>query len=97
MKLKGESTEEIAEILKAMGHSSRIEILLLLKKNKKMSVTQIHEYLGLTQPETSRHLSIMKSKRILLFERDGSSIYYSINKNNLVFNFIEKLLKKNEE
>ncbi|MBN8693120.1 MAG: ArsR/SmtB family transcription factor [Bacteroidia bacterium] len=86
----------ISESLKAMAHPDRISILTLLgqKKEIKFSVSQICDQLKLNQPEVSRHLSILKNKGILMFERVGSHIYYSLNKNNLVFNCIEKLLHK---
>ncbi len=86
----------ISESLKAMAHPDRISILLLLgqKKKIKFSVNEICNKLKLNQPEASRHLSILKNKGILLFERVGSYIYYSIDRNNLVFNCIENLLDK---
>lgn len=85
----------ISESLKAMAHPDRINILSLLRDNEnKLSVTQICENLKLTQPEVSRHLSILKGKGILFFERVGANIYYSINKSNVVIACVEKLLKK---
>ena len=86
----------MSESLKAIAHPDRISILTLLGKKKeiKFSVNQICDKLKLSQPEVSRHLSILKNKEILLFERSGSHIYYSLNKNNLVFNCIENLLEK---
>lgn len=96
MKKKEHDLLLISESLKAMAHPDRISILTLLgqKKEIKFSVTQICDKLKLNQPEVSRHLSILKNKEILLFERAGSHIYYSLNKNNLVFNCIENLLEK---
>lgn len=89
----------ISESLKAMAHPDRISILTLLgqKKEIKFSVNEICNKLKLNQPEASRHLSILKNKGILLFERAGSHIYYSLNKNNLVFNCIENLLTRNDK
>ena len=84
MKLKSESIKKIAEIIKSIGHPSRIEILFLLyKKGQKLSVTQIHENLGLTQPETSRHLAILKNSSVLECEKNGSNSYYFINEKNI--------------
>lgn len=76
-----ESIKKFAEIIKALGHPARIEILILLKNTtkKKMTVTQIHEELGLTQPETSRHLAVMKNGSVLHCEKEGSNSYYSLN------------------
>ncbi len=96
MKSKEQDLLLISESLKALAHPNRINILTLLGQNEKVkfSVTEICDRLKLNQPETSRHLSILKNKGILVFERIGSNIYYSINRNNVVFNCIESLLKK---
>lgn len=84
MKINNESNKKIAEILKAIGHPSRIEILRLLysKKNTKISVRQIHENLGLTQSETSRHLIVLKNASVLNCSKDGVNSYYYINDEN---------------
>jgi len=78
------SRVDVCEILKAMAHPVRIEIIGLLSKEniKGLSVTQIHESLGLTQPETSKHLSIMRKNEVLDFVKNGGSTYYFINKEN---------------
>lgn len=78
-----DSIKKVSEKIKALGHPARIAILLLLSgKVKKMSVTDIHENLGLTQPETSRHLSVLKNSAVLNCEKSGSNSYYFINKEN---------------
>lgn len=60
-----------------------------------MSVTKIYEQLGLTQPETSRHLSVLKNNGVLLCEKAGSvSNYYINEENSLVNDFILCLCKK---
>ncbi len=76
-----ESIKKAAVIVKTLGHPARIEILILLKNKpkEKMSVTQIQESLGLNQPETSRHLSVMKNGSVLNHKKEGSNSYYSIN------------------
>jgi DNA-binding transcriptional ArsR family regulator len=80
MKPIDNSIKEITEIVKALGHPIRIEILLLLnRKNRKLSVTHIYESLRLTQPETSRHLTVMKNASVLNCSKEGSNSYYSIN------------------
>lgn len=86
----------LSESLKAIAHPDRIRILdLLVQDNSiKFSVTEICDRLKLTQPEASRHLSILKNKGILVFARAGSNIYYSINRTNVIFNCIENILIK---
>ena len=71
--------QKTAEILKASGHPKRLEILVLLNKEKKLSVKQIHETLGLSQPQTSRHLTVLKNAGALICERSGGNSYYFLN------------------
>ena len=81
MKQDEKFIKKSAEIMRSLGHPARMDILILLMNNerKKMSVTQIHEQLGLTQPETSRHLSILKNSSVLCCEREKSNSFYFIN------------------
>jgi DNA-binding transcriptional ArsR family regulator len=94
MKKKQKELEAFADSLKAVGHTERIGILsLLIERNTKLSVTQIGDGLKLNQPKASRHLGILKNKGVLLFERVGANVYYSINKNNALCDCLEKMLK----
>jgi DNA-binding transcriptional ArsR family regulator len=97
MKQIKENSVKIAEILKAIGHPSRIEILRLLnnKRNRKISVTQIYENLGLTQSETSRHLIVLKNASVLICGKDRGNSYYSINDQSDFINGIISTLYKN--
>ena len=49
-----------------------------LKDGEKMTVTQIHERLGIEQSTTSHHLGILKDKGVLCSKRDGKNTYYYI-------------------
>lgn len=65
-----------ASMLKAMAHPMRIAILKHLEGNKRLTVTQIHEFLGIEQSTTSHHLGILKDKGVLCSKRDGKNTYY---------------------
>ena len=94
MKIKKTDLALISESLKSIAHPNRIGILKLLGKNQglEFSVNEIGSKLNLSQPEVSRHLSILKNKGVLNFNRVGSNIYYSINKNTVIYNCITNLL-----
>lgn len=68
--------EKASEKLKAMAHPIRISILFILKEGDKMTVTQIHENLGIEQSTTSHHLGILKDKGVLCSKREGKNTYY---------------------
>jgi len=68
--------EKASDKLKAMAHPIRISILFILKEGDKMTVTQIHESLGIEQSTTSHHLGILKDKGVLCSKREGKNTYY---------------------
>jgi DNA-binding transcriptional ArsR family regulator len=80
--------EQAAAMLKAMAHPMRIAILKYLEGNKKLTVTEIHELLGIEQSTTSHHLGILKDKGILCSRRDGKNTYYYL-KNDILMQVLE--------
>lgn len=73
---QAEQLDKATGMLKAMAHPIRISILHFLKEGNKMTVTQIHERLGIEQSTTSHHLGILKDKGVLCSKRDGKNTYY---------------------
>ncbi len=80
--------EQVAEMLKAMAHPMRIAILKLLDGDKKLTVTEIHEVLGIEQSTTSHHLGILKNKGVLCSKREGKNTYYYL-KSNILMQVVE--------
>lgn len=68
--------ETAASMLKAIAHPMRIAILKHLEKGKRLTVTEIHELLGIEQSTTSHHLGILRDKGVLCSKRDGKHTYY---------------------
>ena len=58
--------------------SSSLGIIALLDQQGPLTVTEIHEALDIGQAVASHHLSIMKSKDILVSERDGKNSRYAL-------------------
>lgn len=65
-----------ASMLKAMAHPMRIAILKNLEGKKRLTVTEIHELLGIEQSTTSHHLGILKDKGVLCSKREGKNTFY---------------------
>ena len=91
-----------AEMCKVFSNPTRLKILNLLR-DKEMSVTELTEKAGLSQSNISQHLSIMKSKEIVIAERKSKNVYYKLTNPKIIKAFdiirevlIEKL-KKNEK
>lgn len=70
--------EKAASRLRAMAHPMRIAMIELLTVNKRLTVTEIYERLGIEQAAASHHLNILKSKGLLESKRDGKMIHYSV-------------------
>ena len=67
-----------AETLKVIAHPKRLEIIDLLEKRRRMTVTEIYEELGLRQALASQHLNLLRDKGVLLSEKIGKNIYYRL-------------------
>lgn len=67
-----------SKFFKAFGDPSRLRILMLLS-SKEMSVNDIAEGVGLSQPTVSRHLAILREADIVADRRDGQNVFYRLN------------------
>lgn len=66
-----------ADVLKALGHESRLLILCLLAERER-SVAELEELLAMRQPAVSQQLARLRADRLVVARRDGKAIYYSI-------------------
>ncbi len=77
------TAEHVAEVLKALAHPIRLQIVELLA-NGEMCVGDIVETLGGKQAITSQQLNMMKDKGVLSCRRDGARVYYRIENKNVI-------------
>lgn len=77
-----EQLEKAATMLKAIAHPMRIAILNYLEGNNKLTVTELHEKLGIEQSTTSHHLGILKDKGVLTSKREGKNTFYFLRNPN---------------
>lgn len=71
-----EDIEKAQAVLTAVGHKVRQQILDLLKKHGKLSVTQLYVKLKQEQTVMSNHLSILKKAGVVRVEVDGKYRQY---------------------
>jgi len=81
-----------AEKLKAMGHPVRLEILLDLYHGS-YELKRIMEKYRVSQPAVSQHLSIMRRLGMISCSREGVSMCYAIQDDD-VRQFISLLTKE---
>jgi len=65
------------ELCKIFSNSNRLKILLSLR-NKSLTVTEIIKATNLPQSVVSQHLNMMRLRKILETDKQGSFIYYKI-------------------
>lgn len=85
------------KILKALSDQNRLRILMMLDL-RTLCVCEITELLKLAPSTVSKHLSIMKEAGIILDEKNGKWVYYSLNpeftlQNESLFLSIKNMLK----
>jgi len=70
-------------VLRAINHELRRNIINLLEKEDRMTVTQIYVRLRIEQSVASQHLAILRKAGIVQPHREGKYIYYSLEKTRL--------------
>lgn len=65
-------------VFKALSDPTRRKILELLK-DQSLNAGEIAEYFNITKPSISHHLSILKNCQLIIDERQGQNIVYSLN------------------
>lgn len=70
-------------VLRAVNHKLRQRIIDLLEANEQMTVTDIYIKLRLEQSVASQHLAILRRAGIVITERQGKFINYSLNRERL--------------
>ena len=66
-----------ADVCKIFSHAKRLEILNTLK-DREMSAGELSEHIGINKANLSQHMSVLKSKGVILSKREGVNIYYRI-------------------
>ena len=66
-----------ASICQALADPKRILILYALSEGPR-TVTELTEALDVPQPTVSRHLKVLRERRLVSTEREGTSVRYSL-------------------
>ena len=68
----------INKVFKALSDGTRREILKLLSE-KDMNAGEIADCFNMSKPSISKHLDILKDAELIISERNGQFIIYSLN------------------
>ena len=72
-----QTTGQIAELFKAFGDPTRVQILSLLTEGE-LCVTEITQAVDITQSAISHQLRILKQMHLIKFRREGKNLLYSL-------------------
>jgi len=70
------SLTRAVQIFQMLGDGTRLRILILLDQKGKLTVTQLREALGQSQPATSHHLALLRRTGLVKYRRDGKNNFY---------------------
>lgn len=74
--------DDNAEILYALAHATRLQILCSIKDTER-AVSEIEEVTGVTQPRLSQQLAILRKADLVLTRRDGKQILYKVHQDRM--------------
>ncbi|MFH1663168.1 MAG: metalloregulator ArsR/SmtB family transcription factor [Chloroflexota bacterium] len=66
-----------AEVCKTLAQPKRLMLVHELRTGEK-SVGQLSSTLGISQPNVSQHLSILRKRGIVTTRREGATVYYRL-------------------
>jgi len=67
----------LSRLFRALGDETRVRIVALLAHGE-LCVCHIEQALGLSQPNASRQLSVLRAAGVVDSRRDGTWVYYRI-------------------
>lgn len=66
------------ELLKALSAPLRIEVIMLLTEHGPLCVHELVDTLAVAQPLVSQHLRVLRSAGVVVAERRGREVAYSL-------------------
>jgi ArsR family transcriptional regulator len=76
--IKEDKLEVSSEVLRALTHPLRMQILEFIDRNEMINVNRIYSSLQLEQSITSQHLRILRQAGLVETERRGKFIHYRL-------------------
>lgn len=82
MESKSENIDKLTQFAKAMGHPTRMEILVFLSAQDTCYFGDIHDVFPNAKATISQHLKELKNAGLIQGEIEGPKVKYCINKEN---------------
>lgn len=78
IRLSDDKKDELVDLFKALGDSTRASILMYLLSVNCVCVSDLAAELGMTSSAVSHQLRILKQNKLIKSRREGKQIMYSI-------------------
>lgn len=81
--LNGEEHDSVigpVELFKVLSDPLRLRILMLIEDEQALTVGDLVDVLGVSQPKVSRHLALLRDGGVLETQREGQWIFYHLAK-----------------
>ena len=97
-----EKLEAASELLRALAHPLRLQIVEFIDQNDAINVNKIYNTLKLEQSITSQHLRVLRTTDLVSTEREGKFIHYRVDYDKIdqtlkaIRNFLNKYELVNE-
>ena len=97
-KIQTSAFEARAKVLRAMGQATRLYIVHELA-NGERCVCDLQEMIGADMSTVSKHLSVLREAGIVVGERKGNQVFYSLRCPCVLqfFNCVEKVIRDSAE
>ena len=73
----------MSDVFDVLADSTRRDIVDLLRSGSEMSVGQLVESLGMTQPTVSKHLKVLREAGVVVAREEGQHRYYRFDESSL--------------
>jgi DNA-binding transcriptional ArsR family regulator len=73
----------VAELFRSFSDTSRVRIVSVLV-SQKMNVGALAQAVGISESAVSHHLRSLRQMGLVVAQRDGKEVYYSIEDNHII-------------
>ena len=78
-----EELTQVATVLQAIGHPTRLKILCFLGDQEKI-VNDILEHVGTTQSNVSQHIDVLRRSGVIQSRRSHNKVYCSLQNEEMI-------------
>ena len=86
------SMEHLLAALRALAEPTRLRLVALCARGGELTVTELTQILGQSQPRVSRHLKLLCDAGLLERFREGSWVFYRLSQSGPVGSFVSRLV-----